>query len=103
MSARDRLFILEHDFADPDLGGRSFYCRECMTVEGPLAAFPSLAERIAVTRVRWPRPRAAVVEAIGADNQNRPALVFGEGGFVNEIEALLAALHSRHGIPERHP
>ncbi|MEZ0241776.1 MAG: DUF3088 family protein [Sphingomonas sp.] len=54
-------------------------------------------------RVPWPRPRAAVVEAIGAENQNLPSLVFGEGGFVNEIEALLAALHSRHGFPERHP
>ena len=60
---RDRLFLLQHDFADPELGGRSFYCKECMTVEGLLASFPALAERIEVIRVPWPRPRAAVVEA----------------------------------------
>lgn len=100
---RDRLFLLEHDFADPELGGRSFYCKDCMTVEGILAAFPDLAESIEVTRVPWPRPRAAVIEAIGAENQNLPALVLAEGGFINDIEALLAALHTRHGFPERHP
>lgn len=100
---RDRLFILEHDFADPELGGRLFYCKDCMTIEGILASFPDLAANIDVTRVPWPRPRAAVVEAIGAENQNLPSLVLSEGGFVNEIEALLAALHTRHGFPERHP
>jgi hypothetical protein len=43
-----------------------------------------------------------VIEAIGEANQNLPALVW-DGGFANEIEALLAALHTRHGFPERHP
>lgn len=100
---RDRLFLLEHDFADPEFGGRVFYCKDCMTIEGLLASFPALAANIEVIRVPWPRPRAAVVEAIGEANQNLPALVLHEGGFVTEIEALLAALHSRHGIPERHP
>ena len=100
---RDRLFILQHDFADPEFAGRAFYCKDCMTVEGILAAFPDLAERIEVVRIPWPRPRAAVVDAIGAENQNLPSLVLAEGGFINEIEALLTALHTRHGIPERHP
>jgi hypothetical protein len=100
---RDRLFLLQHNFADPEFGGRSFYCKDCMAVEGILAAFPALATNIDVIRVPWPRPRAQVVEALGEANQNLPALVFSEGGFENEIEALLAALHTRHGFPERHP
>lgn len=100
---KDRLFILQNDFADPAFGGRHFYCKDCITVEGLLAAFPERATAIDVIRVPWPRPRAAVVEAIGAENQNLPSLVFAEGGFVNEIEALLQALHTRHGFPERHP
>lgn len=103
MSPRDRLYLLEHEFADPALGGQVYYCKDCMTVEGLLATFPALAANIDVIRVPWPRPRAAVVEAIGEANQNLPALVFGEGGFANEIEALLTALHTRHGFPERHP
>jgi hypothetical protein len=101
---RDRLFLLENDFVDPALGGtRHFYCKDCVTVEGLLAAFPDRAGDIDVIRVAWPRPRAEVVAALGEDNQNCPALAFAEGGFVNEIEPLLAALHTRHGFPERHP
>lgn len=100
---RDRLFVLETDATDPAHPGRRFYCKDCITVEGLLAAFPDRAAGIELVRVPWPRPRAAVVDAIGEANQNLPALAFAEGGFVNEIEALLAALHTRHGFPERHP
>ena len=103
MSNRDRLYLLEPEFADAGLPGRSFYCKDCMTVEGLLDAFPDRAGALEVVHVPWPRPRAAIVEALGEANQNLPALVFAEGGFVGEIEALLAALHTRHGFPERHP
>lgn len=98
----DRLFLLESEFDDPALPGRKFHCRDCITIEGLLAAFPECAAKIEVIRVPYPRPRAAVIEAIGEANQNLPALVW-DGGFANEIEALLAALHARHGFPERHP
>ncbi|MBO9712052.1 DUF3088 family protein [Sphingomonas sp.] len=101
---KDRLFLLEHEFADPALGGeRVFYCKDCLTIEGLLAVFPERAAALEVIRVAWPRPRAEVVEAIGEGNQNLPALVLREGGFVNEIEPLLQSLHTRHGFPERHP
>lgn len=103
MRARDRLFLLEHEFSDPEFPGRTFYCKDCVTIEGLLAAFPERAAAIELVRVAWPRPRAQVIEAIGEANQNLPALMLAEGGFVNEIEALLAALHIRHGFPERHP
>lgn len=100
---RDTLFLLEHEFADPALGGeRIFYCKDCMTIEGLLATFPERAVNIDVVRVPWPRPRTAVVAAIGETHQNLPALVW-NGGFINEIEGLLAALAERHGFPERHP
>ena len=99
---RDRLFLLESMFDDPALPGRNFYCRDCITVEGVLAAFPERAADIEVIRVPYPRPRAAVIEAIGEADQNLPALVW-DGGFANAIEPLLRALHERHGFPERHP
>jgi hypothetical protein len=101
--SRDTLFLLEPDFADAALPGRNFYCKDCVTLEGLLATFPERAANLQIVRVAYPRPRAAVVEAIGEANQNLPALVFAQGGFVNEIEALLAALAERHGFPERHP
>lgn len=99
----DRLYLLDPEFADESLPGRKFYCRESITVDALLAAFPDRAAAIDVIRVPFPRPRAAVVEAIGADNQELPALAFAEGGFANEIDDILHALHTRHGFPERHP
>lgn len=101
--ARDRLYLLEPRFTDEALPGRVFYCKDCVTVEGLLAAFPDRADDIEIIRAPYARPRTAVVDAIGEDHQNLPALVFAEGGFVNDIEGLLAALHERHGFPERHP
>lgn len=104
MTARDTLFVLDADWADPAYGGtRRFYCKDCITVEGLLAAFPERAAKIDVVRIPWPRPRAAVVARLGEENQNLPALAFAEGGFANDIERVLAALHTRHGFPERHP
>ncbi|WP_404479376.1 DUF3088 family protein [Novosphingobium sp. BL-52-GroH] len=100
---KDRLFVLDFDYADPAYAPRRFYCKDCVTVEGLLALFPELAANIEVVRVPWPRPRTAVVAALGAENQNLPALAFADGGFANDIEAVLAALHTRHGFPERHP
>ncbi|MBH0114687.1 DUF3088 family protein [Novosphingobium sp. YJ-S2-02] len=101
---RDTLYVLDTDWADPEFGGeRRFYCKDCVTVEGLLALFPERAGNIEVVRVGWPRPRGPVVERLGADNQNLPALAFAEGGFANDIEGVLGALHTRHGFPERHP
>ena len=103
MPAKDRLFVLDIDYADPEFAPRRFYCKDCVTVEGLLALFPDRAANIEVVRVPWPRPRAAVIAALGEQNQNLPALALAEGGFANDIEAVLAALHTRHGFPERHP
>ncbi|MCJ2188066.1 DUF3088 family protein [Novosphingobium beihaiensis] len=103
MAGKDILFVLDTDWADPAFEGRRFYCKDCVTVEGLIALFPQRASNIEVVRVPWPRPRGPVIDALGEENQNLPALAFAEGGFVNEIEALLAALHTRHGFPERHP
>ena len=100
---RDRLYLLQTEFDDAQLPGRRFYCKDCITVEGLLAAFPDRAASLDVIRLPFPRPRREIVTLLGEENQNLPSLVLGEGGFVNEIEALLQALHVRHGFPERHP
>ncbi len=102
MVSVDTLFLL-HDYADPAHGGETFYCEACMTVEGVLATYPYCDAGLEIVRVPWPRPRAAVVAAIGEENQNCPALVFAEGGFVNDLPGVLEALHVRHGFPRPHP
>lgn len=100
---RDRLFLLEKPFADDTLPGREFYCKDCTTIEGLLAAFPERATNLDVTRVGFRRPRAEVVVALGEENQGLPSMAFAEGGFASDMEDLLDALHRRHGFPERHP
>jgi len=113
---KDRLFLLENEFVDADLPGRHFYCRDCITLNGILAAFPEKAAGLEVIRVAHPRPREAVIEMIGPDNQWLPVLVFGDRSateqadgeyhgrmFVRDMPRLLHALHVRHDFPEVHP
>ena len=101
--ARDTLYLLDPAFPDAKLPGRQFHCRDCMVVEGLLASFPELAARLDVVRVAFARPRPLIVEKFGEAHQNLPALAFGEGGFVNDIDGVLDALATRHGFPERRP
>jgi len=114
--AKDRLFLLHNEFADEALGGGSFYCRDCMLLNGLIAAFPEQASRLDIVRVPFPRPRVPVIEAIGEGNQALPVLVLADDAaadlangaddvthFVSDFPALLHALHVRHGFPEPHP
>ncbi|MFB9265136.1 DUF3088 domain-containing protein [Bradyrhizobium erythrophlei] len=113
---RDRLFLLKPDFEDPAFPGRRFFCWHCALLEGVLASFPHLEKAIAVERIAWPRPRQAVVELIGVENQSLPVLVLADDAepgletgrangrrFVEGKDAILRALTLRHGIPEAHP
>ncbi|ERP98828.1 hypothetical protein Q669_00800 [Labrenzia sp. C1B10] len=72
-------------------------------MEGVLASFPELADRLDVRRIAWPKPRREVAELLGEDNQSLPVLVLSEGGFINDKDAILAALTERHGFPHPHP
>jgi hypothetical protein len=38
--ARDRLFLLKPDFANPAFPGDRFYCWHCALLEGVLVSFP---------------------------------------------------------------
>jgi len=113
---RDRLFLLQPDFLDPAYPGQRFYCWHCALLEGVIASFPGLLERIDVERIAWPRPRRAVVDLVGEENQSLPLLVLGEDApqdlatgthgavrFVAGKDAILSVLGRRHGIPDPHP
>jgi len=113
---RDRLFLLRPGFTDPAYPGQVFYCWHCALMEGVLASFPDLAERLDVERIAWPRPRQAVVALVGEGNQSVPLLVLGEDGpddaeaeshgntrFIAGKDRILAALSRRHGFPDPHP
>jgi hypothetical protein len=113
---RDRLFLLSPDFEDPAYPGQRFYCWHCALLEGVLASFPELTERIDVTRIAWPRPRQEVVALVGEENQSLPLLVLaseapdawatgshGQVRFVAGKDEILNVLSRRHGIPAPHP
>lgn len=113
---RDRLFLLRPDFEDPAYPGRRFYCWHCALIEGLLASFPALAERLDVERVAWPKPRQAVIALVGEENQWLPLLVLANGAtsphqtgsyqgraFIDDKDAILAVLSERHGFPDAHP
>ncbi|MEZ5565159.1 MAG: DUF3088 family protein [Gammaproteobacteria bacterium] len=70
---KDQLFLLQPDFMDGDQG--PCYCPSCATIEGLLSFYPALRTKLIVEYVDFPRPRAAVIAAIGAANQGLPVLV----------------------------
>jgi len=116
MMSRDTLFLLRPNFTDPAYPGQRFYCWHCALMEGVLASFPELANRLDVVRVAWPRPRQPVIDLAGEENQSVPLLVLAEGAssahqtgthegraLVAGKDAILAALSERHGFPDPHP
>jgi len=113
---RDTLFLLRPDFVDPAYPGQRFFCWHCALLEGVLASFPALKDRLSVQRIAWPRPRRAVVDLIGVENQSLPVLVLADGAepgletgnanglrFAEGKDAILRVLAARHGIPQPHP
>jgi hypothetical protein len=113
---RDRLFLLHPDFEDPAYPGKRFYCWHCALMEGVLACFAHLTTKLDVERIAWPRPRSAVIDLVGEENQSVPLLVLADDApadiaaysyrgrrFVNDKDAILRTLSRRYGIPEPHP
>ena len=113
---RDKLFLLQPDFEDPDYPGQRFYCWHCALLEGVLASFPALSLQIDVERIPWPKPRRVLVDLVGKDNQSIPLLVLADNashylatgsfrgtGFVKDKDAILSGLSRRRGIPDPHP
>lgn len=100
---KDTLYILAPGFEDPAYPGKTFYCWHCALMEGVLASFPDLAAELDVRRIAWPKPRQELVELLGEANQSLPVLVPAEGGFIDDKDAILAALTERHGFPFLHP
>jgi len=69
VSNRPLLFLLEPSFPDPGVGSGLFFCPHCATVEGILAYYPAVRERLDVRHVAFQRPRAAVIEVLGPEHR----------------------------------
>lgn len=116
--ALDTLFLLDVNFQDPAYPDTTFYCWHCMLIEGLLAKYPTLQDRLQIIRVAWSKPRQVVVDLLGPENQSLPALILAPGEdpsfdpeckthgahqFINDLDGILKALAMRHGIARPHP
>lgn len=110
------LFLLDHDFEDAAFPGQHFHCRHCLPLEGALASFPGLRERLDVRHVGFARPRHALIAVLGSEDQSLPKLVlpatlqsqyasghYRQRQYISGSERILAALVELYAIPPPHP
>jgi hypothetical protein len=73
----DILFLLHPNFPDPkrDSVGTSYYCPDCAFLEGVLAYYPELREKLDIRYIDYPRPRREIVEIVGDEHQGCPNLI----------------------------
>lgn len=74
---KDQLYLLRPGFLNAGIG--PLYCNDSAPVEGMLSFFPALRELVDVHYLEFPRPRAALVAALGEEYQSLPVLVVAPG------------------------
>jgi hypothetical protein len=70
---KDQLYLLRPGFYNSGLG--PLYCGDSLPVEGLLSFFPQLRTLLDVHYLEFPRPRAALVSALGEELQGIPVLI----------------------------
>lgn len=70
---RDQLYLIKPNFLDR--GNMAFFCPECAQLVGLLDYYPALKQNLDVHLVDFQRPRPALVEILGAENQSCPVLI----------------------------
>lgn len=117
----EKLFLLSQDFIDGNIdnNGICYYCMDCAMIEGILKYYPELEKVLEINYVDFKRPRKAVVELIGDDNQGCPVLIienneddgvdksyfksFGNTLFINSSALIAKYLSEKYGIGIAHP
>lgn len=86
--AKDTLYLLHPHF---EKDGAERFCPDCAMMEGYLAIYPALREILDIVRVDYARPRAALIDRLGAAHQNAPTLILaeasGDAGPYGEIQS----------------
>src|SRR5438552_10190480 len=73
---KDQLYLLRPGFMNAGLG--PLYCGDSLPVEGLLSFFPQLRSLLDVHYLEFPRPRAALVNLLGEENQGVPVLILAD-------------------------
>ena len=79
--SRHQLFML-NPWKEGDLG--PYYCPDCGVVEGFFTYTPQARELVEIVHIDYPRPRPALVDLLGAENQSSPVLILAEGAKMPE-------------------
>ncbi len=99
----EKLFLLNPDFQDINRGAeKKYFCPPCALIEGVLSFYPRLRNELEITYVDFVRPRPAIIELIGEENQGCPVLVLEDGSFVNEPDDIIQHLTENHQIGQAH-
>jgi len=115
-----KLFLLKHGFTDSnaDNEGKLYYCPHNAIIEGVIKYYPQLEKMIEIHHVDFKRPRPAIIELIGEENQSCPVLIidnkphneidnsyfekYGDKLFVNSPDLILKYFAERFGIGISH-
>ena len=81
---KDQLYLLRPGFFNAGLG--PLYCADSLPVEGMLSFFPQLRTLLDVHYLEFPRPRAALVIALGEQFQGIPVLILADEREVTDEE-----------------
>jgi hypothetical protein len=116
-----KLFLLKPDFKDSksDNEGKLYFCPQCAMIAGIIKYYPQLETMLEIIYVDFTRPRKAIIELIGEDNQSCPVLViennqeenvdlsyfnsYGDILFINSTDSILKYLSAKFGIGNPHP
>ena len=97
------LFLLKADFKDLNRGDdKRYFCPDCVMIEGLLSYYPRLTKELDVKYVNFARPRQALVDLLGEENQSCPVLVLEDGTFINDTAAIISHLTEKHQIGHAH-
>jgi hypothetical protein len=111
---KDQLYLLRPGFHNAGLG--PLYCGDSLPVEGLLSFFPQLRTLLDVHYLEFPRPRAALVSALGEEFQGIPVLIVADTSEIPDEEltpqeangkrffaderSIRRYLSARHNLPE---
>jgi hypothetical protein len=89
---KDVLYLMKPGFVNAGLG--PFYCGDSVAVEGLLGFYPELREKIDIVYIDFSRPRQAIVDMIGEDQQSVPVLIL--ANISTEPETIHAKVANGH-------
>jgi hypothetical protein len=98
-----KLYLLKADFLDAvRADGKQYFCPDCMMIEGLLSYYPRLLNELEVRYVNYARPRQALIDLIGEENQSCPVLILEDRTFINDPALIIRHLTENHQIGHSH-